>query len=251
MEATGIRNKIGGNRPGQMFSSRRGGLAVAAIAALLAGLLLFLFVQKYKKSVNGSTTATPVFVARGFIPRGTPASVIASGQLLQRTAVAESKVQAGAIADPSLVKGQVAVNDIYPGQQLRAIDFTRANVTIASELTGTARAVAVPVDSPHGLVGFVHSGDHVDVLASFSGAGSGARGAVTTLVQGALVLSSGGGGGGGVVGGNNNNNVIVLRVTDKVAEQLAFAADNGKVWVTLRPPTGALQSVATNPKAGH
>jgi Flp pilus assembly protein CpaB len=34
---------------------------------------------------------------------------------------------------------------------------------------------------------------------------------------------------------------VVLRVTDSQAVELAFASDNGKVWVALRPQAGATQ----------
>ena len=35
---------------------------------------------------------------------------------------------------------------------------------------------------------------------------------------------------------------VTLRTTPYQAEQLAFASDNGKVWLVLRPPTGAQPS---------
>ena len=161
--------------------------------------------------------------------------MIASEQLLQRTTLRGSQVQAGAIADPSVLHGEVAAMNIYPGQQITAADFT-VSATIASELTATQRAVSVPVDSAHGLIGFVHTGNHVDVLASYSGSLGAARGSVTTLMHDILVLSAPSASGG--VGGGNTSN-IVLRVSEADATNLAYAADNGKVWVVLRPPLGA------------
>jgi Flp pilus assembly protein CpaB len=222
-----------------MFSSRRGALTVAATAAVIAGLLLFMFVQQYKKNATGTVTNTPVYVATSLIPRGTPASVAAAGNLFQRTSVKASAVQAGAIADSSVLHGEVTATAIYPGQQLTAADFAHGNVTIASQLTGTERALSVPVDSAHGLIGFVQTGDYVDVLSSF--AGNGGHGAVSMLASDVLVLSApSSGGSGGIAGGGNAGN-IVLRVTAKTATAMAFAADNGKIWITLRPPVGALQ----------
>jgi Flp pilus assembly protein CpaB len=244
MEASSVR-KIGGKTPRDWLSTRGGTIAVAAGAALLAGILLFAFVQRYRHSVTSTASSTPVFVASGYIPRGTATSLIASGQLMQRALVKNNQVRIGAIADPAVLRGEVAAKDIYPGQQLTAADFTAANVTIASQLTGADRAIAIPVDSAHGLVGFVQAGDHVDVLSSFGAAGN-ARGAVTLLDQNVLVLSApGAAGGGGVVGGGSNGGNIVLRVRAQVAQILAFAADNGKLWITLRPPVGALPSTGS------
>jgi pilus assembly protein CpaB len=248
MEASSTVRRIGGKSPRDFLSSRGGTIAIAAGAAVLAGVLLFVFVQQYRKSVNSTATNTPVFVASGYIPRGTSATLIASGQLMQRALVKSNQVQAGAIADPSVVRGEVTAVDIFPGQQLTAADFTATNVTIASELRGPDRAIAVPVDSAHGLAGFVQPGDHVDVMASFPGGGAG-RGAVTVLAQDVLVLSAPNGGGGGTLGGNNGGN-IVLRVGYKIAQELAFAADNGKVWITLRPPVGAVPAGTSSGQGG-
>src|SRR5437588_7695115 len=224
METSSLR-KIGGKTPRDLLSSRRGTIAVAVGAAILAGILLYAFVQQYRHSVNSTATSTPVMVASGYIPRGTATSLIASGQLMQRALVKSNQVHAGAIADPSVLRGEVAATDIYPGQQLTAANFTAANVTIASQLTGRDRAIAIPVDSAHGLVGFVQAGDHIDLLSSLGGGGN-ARGAVGILAQNVLVLSAPGGGGtGGVVAGNNSGGNIVVRVSAAVGQSVAFAAD--------------------------
>jgi Flp pilus assembly protein CpaB len=239
MEATTTGNKIGRNSPGDMLSTRGGAITVAAVAAIAAGILLFVFVQRYRSNTSASSATTTVFVARSLIPQGSSADVIASEQLLQRTTLRGSQVQGGAIADPSVLHGEVAAMNIYPGQQITAADFT-ASATIASELTATQRAVSVPVDSAHGLIGFVRTGSHVDVLASYSGSLGAARGSVTTLIRDVLVLSAPSASGG--VGGGGNSSNIVLRVSEADATNLAYAADNGKVWVVLRPPLGASQA---------
>jgi Flp pilus assembly protein CpaB len=249
MEASSVRKKIGGNWPGDSFSGRRGTLTIAVVAAVAAGVLIFLFVQQYKKNVNGTVSTSPVFVATQFIQRGTATSVIGAESLFQRTLVKSNQVLTGAISDPSAIQGEVVAKNIYPGQQLTAADFTRSNVTIGSELTGTQRAIAVPLDSAHGLVNYVHPGDYVDVLSSFpTGPGGGQGGAVTTLARRVLVLATASAGGGiGTTGGNE----AILRVTDQLALAVAFAVDNGKLWLTLRPPIGATDSGSANTRATH
>jgi pilus assembly protein CpaB len=241
MEASSSVGKIGRKTPRDLFSSRRGTIAIAVAAAVLAGILLFVFVQQYRHSVNNSVTTTPVMVASQYIPRGTAASLIASGQLMQRSLIKANQVRAGAIGDPTVLRGEVTTTDIYPGQQLTTSDFTTANVSIASQLIGAQRAIAIPVDSTHGLVGFVQAGDHVDLLSSFGGGGGG-RGGVTLLAQNVLVLSAPAASAGGVVGGGNNGGNVVVRVSARLAQQLAYVADNGKIWITLRPPVGATPS---------
>ena len=248
MEASS--NKIGRGSPGDLLSSRGGAIAVAVGTALLAGILLFAFVQRYKDNANSSAAPTTVFVARSLIPQGSSADVIASQQLLQRTSLRGSQVQSGAIVDPSVLHGEVTAVNIYPGQQITAADFTRA-ASIASNLTATERAVAVPVDSAHGLVGFVRAGDYVDVLASYSGGVSSTNRSVTTLLQNVLVLSAPAAASGGLSGSNGNGGNLVLRVADSAAPGLAYAADNGKVWVVLRPPVAATQSGSANATGRH
>jgi Flp pilus assembly protein CpaB len=252
MEATSASKKLGGSRR-DILSTRGGAMTVAAVAAILAGILIYAFVQKYRNDQSSSSASTTVFVASSFIPAGSSADLIASEQLLQRTSVRGSQAQSGAISDPSALHGEVAARNIYPGQQLTASDFTTSS-TIASNLAANDRAVAVPADSAHGLVGYAHKGDHVDVLASFPGGGGNSRGSVTTLASDVLVLEAPSSS--GTLGSNSNNNVLLLRVSDQDASRVAYAVDNGKVWVVLRPPLGATQSQtepssATTGTAGH
>ena len=94
------------------------------------------------------------------------------------------------------------------------------------------------------MVGFVQTGDHVDVMSD-SDSGRVGAGGVSTLAQNVLVLSAPGGGGGGVAGGGSSSGNIVLSVTPRQAAAFAFASDNGKVWITLRPPVGAIGSTST------
>jgi pilus assembly protein CpaB len=244
MEASSTSNRIGRNSPGDILSTRGGAMAVAAAAAILAGILLFAFVQRYRNNQSASSATTAVFVARSLIPQGSSADLVASEQLLQRTTLRGAQVQAGAIADPSVLHGEVATTNIYPGQQITAADFTTGG-TVASQLTAAQRAVSVPVDSSHGLIGFLHTGDYVDVLASYTGGAGANRGSVTTLLQDVLVLSAPAAAGGGL-GGSGGTSNIVLRVSDRDAVGLAYAADNGKVWVILRPPLGASQSTPSS-----
>lgn len=244
MEASSSGKRAGGGRSlKDVTSTRQGSLMLALGAAILAGILLLLFVQHYRDDANKKGAATSVFVAKSLIPHGSSAEVIASNNLLERTSLRGSQVQSGAISDPSEIAGKVALVDIAPGQQIKASDFGVAGDGIGYKLTGTDRAIAVPVDSTHGLVGQVRAGDHVDVLAGISGAGGGAaRPTIRTLLQNIEVLQAAGSGGGGLGGGSNGGANVILRATDKEALLLAFVADNGKIWLTLRPPAGAKET---------
>jgi Flp pilus assembly protein CpaB len=106
--------------------------------------------------------------------------------------------------------------------------------------------VTVPLDSAHGMIGQISAGDHVDVFAGFQVQPEGAsrpRPVLRVLFQDVEVLEAPDvdpKAKGGLAQQNQTQNVV-LRVTDSQAVELAFASDNGKVWVALRPQAGATQ----------
>jgi Flp pilus assembly protein CpaB len=222
---------------GKLLATREGTIALGVGAAVLAGLIVLAYVNQYRRSVDEGTSAVRVLVARNLIEKGTPGDVVGRKEQFQVTETSKDHLQVGALTDPSLLRGRVAASDIYPGEQLTAADFTYAGPSLGTQLVDRERAVAVPVDNTHGLVGQVQTGDHVDILVG----GSGDRGAVIRpLLQDVLVLSAPTPAGGGI--GNAGGSSLVLRVQLQDAAQLAFAADNGKIWVVLRPRTGAKNS---------
>jgi Flp pilus assembly protein CpaB len=89
----------------------------------------------------------------------------------------------------------------------------------------------------------LQTGDRVDVYGGFSSSGTGSASPVLRLlVPGALVLKApAAAGGGGLAGGGSSVSNVVLEIDQSLAPALAFAADNGKVWLVLRPAN------ATNP----
>jgi Flp pilus assembly protein CpaB len=134
----------------------------------------------------------------------------------------------------SLLRDKVATQDIYPGQQISASTFGGGGGDTVAKLSGTDRAVSVPLDAAHGLIGQVTAGSHVDVIAGFnaqSGSGN-SRPVMRTLARDISVLKV------EKQGGGKDANVT-LRASATMATEIAFAVENGKVWLTLRPAAGA------------
>ncbi len=129
----------------------------------------------------------------------------------------------------------MASQNILPGQQLTAADFAASTSGVVGQLAPGQRALSVSLDPEHGLVGEVQSGDHVDVYGAFGGGtGSSTSGGtvVKLLIPNALVLkaptvSS-------AVGGSQAG-TVVLAVNNSQVGTLAFTAEDGKVWLALRP----------------
>src|SRR3954453_5648641 len=236
MEASSARKPFGGGGPRDMLSTRRGSLMLAAGAALLAGILLFVFVDNQDDN-GGSGGAQRVLVAKQLIPKGSSGDVVAAQQLATPVEFKGSQVKDGAVTDPQTLQGDVAKADIYPGQQITSSDFTSSDEGVVAKLAGRQRAVAVPVDEAHGLIGDVKTGDPVDVLAGFTQSGSAGttRPVVKTLLQNVLVLNAPDSGGG--IGGSGANNTV--RGGARRGADASVTADNGKVWIVLRPPAGA------------
>ena len=234
----------------KLLATRGGTAAVAGAAALLAFVIFLLFMNQYRSSVDESSEPVGVLIAKSLIPKGMSGDLIGAQELFQPTTTPKGQVKDGAVSDPASLRGRVAVEDIYPGQQLTTSDFsTTTTDAIATKITGDQRAVAIPLDEAHGLIGHVRAGDRVDILGGFNvvrvdrrgvpiQSGGAARPVLKLLMENVLVLEVPADAGGGLGGGSQEANVI-LRLTNEEAAQLAFASDNGKVWFSLRPQSGA------------
>jgi Flp pilus assembly protein CpaB len=231
------------------LATRRGTIAVGLAAAALALILIFAYVHGYQRSVNDKKASVTVLIAKHLIPKGTPGATIAKSEAFQTTRLRHDQVRDGAFVDPGALRALIATGDIYPGQQLVRSDFGPTTGQLAAEVSNAQRAVAIPLDTAHGLIGDVQPLDHVDVIAGFSvrpvdrygnPVGSGdARPLMRLLAENLVVLRVPSGGGG--IGADSSKRVVVQAPT-KIAEEIAFASDNGAVWVLLRPATGARPS---------
>jgi Flp pilus assembly protein CpaB len=233
----------------KLLSTRGGTVAVSGAAAVLAGVVLLVYLNRYRESVTASTQPVSILVAKDLIEKGTSGNVIATQDLFQISSTPKSEVKEGAITDPSALRGHAALDDIYPGQQLTTADFTATTSdAFANRLTAAERAMSVAVDPAHGLVGDVRTGDHVDIFGAFNvrrlkadgtiDANAAERAVVKLIVEDVLVLKAAEEGAGGA-GGAGEHSRLTLRLSDEQAAQIAFASENGKIWMVLRPKTGA------------
>jgi Flp pilus assembly protein CpaB len=215
-----------------LFTTRRGSFLLGGIAAVLAAIVLVVYLNSYRNSVNSSGAPATVLVARSLIQKGTPGDFIGTNHGFQIASVPKKELQSGALTDPAALAGRVALNDIYPGQQLTAAGFAYAAPgSLQTKLVGADRAITLTIDAAHGMIGQIAAGDHVDVLIGFNVQGAGGTQPVIKLLMAdVLVLKA------PVVGGSG---LVTLRAPEHRAAQLAFAADNGRLWLVLRPASGA------------
>ncbi len=212
----------------KISNSRGWTLALGIGAALLAAILLLVYLNRYRSSVDAENAATPVLVAKNLIPQGTSGTIIAKQELFQVASLPKDDLKVGAIADPAYLNGRVAASDIFPGQQITTADLsTTTTEAVPTNLTGVERAVAVPVDGSRGLVGYTAEGDHVDIYVALTG---GSGNLLTLLAPDVEILRA-------PVAGQSST--YVLKAPSQLAQKLAFASDNGTLWFLLRPVVGA------------
>jgi len=222
-----VSNTISTRVSGRM-SSRGWAIALGIGAIVLAGLLLVVYLNRYRARVGGASVPTPVLIANKVIKKGTPGSIIQSQVMYEATTLPKKEVDVGAISDPQYLAGRAAAADIFPGSQLTDADFIAetSGGAVASQITGTQRALSVSIDNVHGSLSQVQVGDTVDVYTSVEGKVCLFHPNVTVL---AIPTTAG-------PSGNGN---LVVRVDSKDAADFAYAADHTQLWFVLRPIAGA------------
>jgi Flp pilus assembly protein CpaB len=212
----------------KILATRRGTVAVGVGAAVLAGIVLLVYLNQYRHHVNAQAKPVSVLVAKNLIQKGTPGDVVGTQRLFQVSSIPKTELKPGALVDPATLKGRVAATDVFPGQQITATDFTVGGVApLLGSLAANQRAISIPIDGAHSLSGQLVAGDHVDVYVGMNAqiAGGPPRAIIKLVMQNLYVLSASGN--------------VTFRVTPAQAGALAFAVENGTIWLALRPTTGA------------
>ena len=217
------------------LATRGGTLAVAGMLAVLAALVLLFFLHQYRAGLTQSDRVQ-VLVAGTLIPQGTPGRVILDDKAYRTVSVRKSDLEDGAVVDPDTLANKMVRSDLYPGHQLNAKDFRAVRGVPLARLSAYERAITVPVDPAHGMTSDINYGDHVDVLGTIRIANAVSRAKV--LARNALVLGVSRQTKGAGLSGTSKQTVTV-RVDDSPTRDISWYSDNGKVWVTLRPPLGA------------
>jgi Flp pilus assembly protein CpaB len=226
---------------GGLMATRQGALALALVCAVSAAGILVFALGRYRSSVRVGTKQATVLVATGQIPKGTSGGAIAAHKLYKAMPIVSTQLAAGAISDASLLPGKVAAADILAGQQLTLADFTTVT-GVTGLLTPDQRAVSVSIDEAHGATDVLQAGDHVDAYAAFTAKGSGDP-FVVLLVPNALVIKPATGatpsGRGASAGGSAlSGGSLVMSVSAAEAPQVIYAAQDGQLYLTLRPTNG-------------
>src|SRR5438552_14528283 len=67
--------------PSRLLKTRQGTIVVGVAAAVLAAILLLVYLSHYRNSVKGSTEPLTVLVAKRLMPKGTSGATLATKNL--------------------------------------------------------------------------------------------------------------------------------------------------------------------------
>ena len=232
---------------GGLLATRAGAVTLALICAVVAAGLLVFALSSYKHTAQVVIPQATVLIATGEIHKGTSGEEIAAQNLFKSTPVISTQVAAGALSDSAVLKGSVAVSDILPGQQLTAAEFTTV-AGVVGQLGPNQRAVSLTIDEAHGDTDVLQAGDSVDVYAALSVRGTSV---LSLLIPDALVIkpaaaagaaaapAAAPAAGAAAAAPAATGASLVLAVSTAQAPALAFASDNGHLWIFLRPANAA------------
>lgn len=212
--------------------------------AVIAMLLVLLYVTNYKRSVQHGAASVQVFVANHDIAPGTTGSEIVAKHELHTVSVARRNVVPGAISSADQIKALVLSQPIYAGEQITVRPFSDvAAQGVRAHLRGTLRAVEITGDPTSLLGGTLKQGDHVDLLANLRINPDSNFYATKIVVRNIPVLSSPSESTSKVASaGGQGQESVILALTDAQSQKAFFAIKNGDWTLVLRPVVAAADS---------
>jgi Flp pilus assembly protein CpaB len=210
-------------------------LIVPVALAVLAVVLIGIYMVSYRSSVTNGAELVKVLVAARDIPAGTKGSAVASGGYLKSQTVPRRAVVPGSVVSGAPLTSLVSTDPIYKGEQITLRQFgPLAQAGIFAKFSGKQRAVALLGEPTQLLAGTVSDGDRVDVVATSYYSSRGLSRATSRIVlRDLLVLEAPDQKVVDVNNGEKSTATIVMN--DRQTQTMAWAMNNSKWFLTLRP----------------
>ena len=215
-------------------------VAIAIGLAFVAVLLTLFYVTNYRHSVQQGQATVHVYVAAHNIAAGVSGADLIRGHAFQTVSVARRNVVPGAISDPSQVANLVVSQPIYVGEQVTVRRFSDLQAEgVVGQLKATMRAVQVPGDTNQLLVGTLHEGDHVDLVANLRIDPNTDAHETRIVLRDLTVLQT------PTTSSTPTTaqpSAVMLAVTDTQVQRLFYVLKNGDWTLELRPAVDGLDS---------
>lgn len=141
-------------------------LTIAFAIAALGTALVILYVQGIDARATAGQQMVDVLTATETIEAGETVADAQSAGKLQKTSIVRDAVVEGALASTASVADEVALDAIYPGEQVLAQHFGRAGDVAALTIPESLLAISVELTDPARVAGFVVPGSEVAIFVS-------------------------------------------------------------------------------------
>jgi Flp pilus assembly protein CpaB len=230
--------------------SRLQNLVLPLGLAVLAAILVGIYITSYRNSVTHGAGLVKVMVAARDIPAGTNGSSVAGGGYLTTQTVPRRAVVPGSVTSAAPLTSLVAADAIYKGQQITLRQFKPATAGgIFAKFSGKERLVIVPGEPNQLLAGTLSNGDHVDVVANAAYSVGGVKRRTSRVVlRDLIVLKAPEAPKAEDLAGGQQTASATLAMTDKQSQTMLWAMKNASWFLVLRPtakPSDSKETIET------
>ena len=207
-------------------------IASILIASIGTALVAMYVNQADSRAQAGQQTVHVVVAVKPVEAGDTAAAADANGAFEERTIV-RSAVAPGAITSVGAIHGQTATVRILPGEQILAAMFSHKGTQSPLDIPPGQYAVAIQVDDPGRVAGYVTPGSTVAVFVTPENAHS------HQVLPAAKVLAVGpnpGSGSATPTSGATNSPLVTIAVSPEDAQAVKDAAQTGQLWLALPGP---------------
>lgn len=141
-------------------------LTIAFAIAGLGTAIMIMYVQGIEARATEGQTLVEVLVATETIDAGESAADAQAAGKLEKTEVVRDDVVEGALSSTASIEDEVALGDIYPGQQVIGQQFGNPRFEEALTIPDDKLAISVELTDPARVAGFVNPGSEVAIFAS-------------------------------------------------------------------------------------
>jgi Flp pilus assembly protein CpaB len=210
-------------------------LLVPVALAVLAAVLVGIYIISYRNNVNEGAGLVKVLVASRDIPAGTDGSTVASAGYLKTETVPERALVDGSVASAAPLTSRVVTDPIYRGEQITLRQFKPlAQGGIFAKFSGKQRAVSVLGTPDQMLAGTLEDGDHVDVVATVQYHTPVQRATARVILRNLLVLAAPDADKAKSMR-TDEDIAATLVMTDRQAQTMAWAMKMSTWLLALRP----------------
>jgi pilus assembly protein CpaB len=217
-------------------------LVVAAMIAVLGSAMVFLYVKSADDRASERLVPVQVLKAKVLIEPGETMTAAMQAGKIDEAEVPQAEVIEGAVSSVSAMADQVALQKIYPGEQIVTAKFGSPGDQEVLSIPDGQVAISVSLSDTGRVSGFVSPGSDVAIFLTSPAAGGGVEGTrlllpkVKVIAVGATTVTTTTtttGEAGTATTEQLPKTLFTLAASQPEAERIMFAATNGELSFAL------------------